>query len=95
MEKQFIEQLKSESDPGSVLMEMFDEGLITSDEFEWIHAEIFEATLNEALKEPPFPVLPNKLIETDGLLGQTLPIRDNGADMSEWLFLRRFWREIQ
>ena len=55
----------------------------------------FEQLLNEALKESLFPTLPNKLIETDGLLGQELPLRDSGSEMSEWLFLRRLSREIQ
>jgi hypothetical protein len=55
----------------------------------------FEQLLNEALKESPFPTLPNKLIETDGLLGQELPLRDSGFEMREWPFLRRLWQEIQ
>ena len=55
----------------------------------------FEQLLNEALRESPFPTLPNKLIETDGLLGQELPLRDSGSEMSEWRFLRRLSREIQ
>ena len=55
----------------------------------------FEQLLNEALKESSFPTLPNKLIETDGLLGQELPLRDRGSEMREWPFLRRLWQEIQ
>jgi len=42
MEAHFIEQIKAEKDPGNTLMELFDEGLITSDEFNWIYTEIFE-----------------------------------------------------
>jgi len=55
----------------------------------------FEQLLNEALKESPLPILPNKLIETNGLLGQELPTWESGSEMSEWLFLRRLSREIQ
>ena len=55
----------------------------------------FEQLLNEVLKESPFPTLPNKLIETEGLLGQELPTRDSGFEMREKPFLRRLWQEIQ
>ncbi len=55
----------------------------------------FEQLLNEALRESPFPTLPNKLIETDGFLGQELPVRDSGFEIREKPFLRRLWQEIQ
>ena len=55
----------------------------------------FEQLLNEALKESPFPTLPNKLIETNGLLGQELPLRDSGFEMRERAFLWKIWQEIQ
>ena len=55
----------------------------------------FEQLLNEALKESPFPTLPNKLIETDGLLGQELPLKDRGSEMRERTFLWKIWQEIQ
>jgi hypothetical protein len=42
METDFINQIKAEKDPGNTLMELFSEGLITSDEFDWIYIEIFE-----------------------------------------------------
>ena len=42
MEAHFVEQIKAEKDPGIILMELFAEGLITNDEFNWIYTEIFE-----------------------------------------------------
>jgi hypothetical protein len=42
METDFINQIKAEEDPGNTLMILFDNGMITSDEFDWIYAEIFE-----------------------------------------------------
>lgn len=42
MEMHFIEQIKAEKDPGNTLMILFDNGMITSDEFDWIYTEIFE-----------------------------------------------------
>jgi len=42
MEAHFIEQIKAEKDPWNTMMILFDKGMITSDEFDWIYTEIFE-----------------------------------------------------
>tara|TARA_R110002020_G_scaffold42520_1_gene124450 strand:- start:569 stop:697 length:129 start_codon:yes stop_codon:yes gene_type:complete len=42
METDFINQIKAEKDPCNTLMILFDNGMITSDEFDWIYTEIFE-----------------------------------------------------
>ena len=45
MEKQFIDQIKAERNPGRKLVQMWEDGEITDDEFDWIHAEIYESDI--------------------------------------------------